>query len=230
VSIETIHVLLVEDNPGDARLFQERLRENVERAFHVTIRKTLKAGLQSLQQQPYDILLLDLSLPDSFGVETLQTVRAAMPAMPIVVLTGLDDKTLGIQAVQLGAQDYLTKDETDANTLARTIRYAIERNNIEQALLASREEYRSLIDDVFNTSNIGVLILDRDFKVVWLNDAIVTFYGFAREELLGHDKRRLVDDKIKCIFEDATVLPNGFYRTTGIMSLIKFSNATFCRG
>jgi two-component system sensor histidine kinase UhpB len=199
----TIHLLLVEDNSGDVRLIQERLQEVDVTAFTVIVEKTLQAGLQMLREQVFDILLLDLSLPDSFGLDTLQTVRSAAPDVAIVVLTGLDDKTLGIQAMQLGAQDYLVKDDTDSKVLTRTIRYAIERHTIERALRQSQEEYRSLIEDVFNNSDMGVLILDRDFKVVWLNDAIVTFYGFPREALLGYDKRLLIDEKIKCIFEDS---------------------------
>jgi two-component system sensor histidine kinase UhpB len=202
VSKNVIHVLLIEDNPGDARLIQERLREVDPAGFRMVIEQNLKAGLHTLEETPFDILLLDLSLPDSFGVVTLQKVRAAAPTIPIVVLTGSDDKTLGIQAMQLGAQDYLVKDDTDGKLLTRTIRYAIERHVIESQLRQSQKEYRSLIEDVFNTSSIGVLILDRDFKIVWLNDAIVKYYGFPREELLGHDKRLLLDEKIKCIFEN----------------------------
>ncbi len=202
MSKNAIHVLLIEDNPGDARLIQEHLRHVDAAGFVVNVEKNLKSGLTTLQESHFDVLLLDLSLPDSFGMDTLQKAREAAPYVAIVVLTGTDDKTLGIQAVHLGAQDYLVKGDTDGKLLSRTIRYAMERHTIEQALRQSQEEYRSLIEDVFNNSAIGVLILDRDFKIVWLNDAIVTFYGFPREELLGYDKRILLDQKIKCIFED----------------------------
>lgn len=199
---DILRVLLIEDNPGDARLIREHLREADDIAFTLTLSNTLKDGLHELATQPFDIVLLDLSLPDSFGVETIQTVCAAVPTMPVVVLTGFDDKTVGVQAVQLGAQDYLVKDETNSKLLTRTIRYAIERNRTEMVLRQNQEEYRSLIDDVFSTSNVGVLILDRNFKVVWLNGAIEVYFGIPREELFGQDKRLLIEDKIKCIFED----------------------------
>lgn len=199
---DILRVLLIEDNPGDARLIREHLREADDVSFTLTLGSTLREGLQELANNLFDIVLLDLSLPDSFGVETIQTVCAAAPLVPVVVLTGFDDKNVGMQAVQLGAQDYLVKDETNPKLLTRTIRYAIERNRAEVVMRQSQEEYRSLIDDVFSTSNVGVLILDRDFKVVWLNGAIEVYFAIPREDLLGQDKRLLIEDKIKCIFED----------------------------
>ena len=200
---QPIRTLLIEDNPGDARLIREKLREETDTPFSVVVESRLANGLNRLAVDSFDIILLDLSLPDSFGLETIQTVCARYPDFPVVVLTGYDDKNLGIQAVQIGAQDYLTKDEVDSRLLSRTIRYAIERHHIEVALRQSQQEYRSLIDDVFNTSTVGVLILDRDFKIVWLNGAIETYFGIPREELLGEDKRLLIESKLKCIFADA---------------------------
>ncbi len=199
---KSIAVLLIEDNPGDARLIQEQLREAAEESFGLVVANNLQEGINVLNSQRFDVLLLDLSLPDSFGLDTIQSVRANVPDIPIVVLTGFDDKTLGVQAVQMGAQDYLLKGDSHSRLLTRTIRYAIERHNIEAALRQSQEEYRSLINDVFDTTTVGVLILDRDFKVVWVNLAIEIYFGIAREELLGHDKRILIEDKLKCIFTD----------------------------
>ncbi|MBA3868960.1 MAG: response regulator [Anaerolineae bacterium] len=197
-----ISVLLIEDNPGDARLIREQLRDAAESTFELNIVSNLEEGLNGLSQHSYNILLLDLSLPDSFGLDTLKTVRAVNQDVPIVVLTGFDDQMLGVQALQMGAQDYLLKNDSHPKLLSRTIRYAIERHNIEAALRQSQEEYRSLINDVFDTTSVGVLILDRNFKIVWVNSAIELYFGFSREDLLGHDKRILVDEQIKCIFAD----------------------------
>lgn len=199
---KSIAVLLIEDNPGDARLIQEQLRESNEESFGLVVAGNLQDGVNALNKQRFDVLLLDLSLPDSFGLDTIQTVRESVQDIPIVVLTGFDDKNLGVQAVQMGAQDYLLKGDSHSRLLTRTIRYAIERHNIEAALRQSQEEYRSLINDVFDTTTVGVLILDRDFKIVWVNLAIEIYFGIAREELLGHDKRVLIEDKLKCIFTD----------------------------
>ncbi len=198
----SISVLLIEDNPGDARLIREQLREAAETAFEVSLVNSLQQGISTLVEQTFDVVLLDLSLPDSFGLDTLQKIRSVVQDVPIVVLTGFDDQTLGIQAVQMGAQDYLLKNDSHPKLLSRTIRYAIERHRIETQLRQSQEEYRSLINDVFDTTTVGVLILDRDFKVVWVNVAIEVYFGILREDLLGHDKRILIEDQLKCIFED----------------------------
>lgn len=197
---ETIRVLLVEDNPGDARLIREMLREARD-AFALHTTGTLREALDALHTQPFDVVLLDLSLPDSFGVETVQTACAAAPDLPIVVLTGFNDEQSGLQAVQAGAQDYLLKGETSSYILSRAIRYALERHRAEVALRRSEEEYRSLINDVFNTSTVGVLILDREFRVVWINEATEEYFNVRRADVLGHDKRVLVEDVLKCIFE-----------------------------
>jgi PAS domain S-box-containing protein len=196
-----LHILLVEDNPGDARLIQEDLRETAENV-QVTVCPNLQEGLTLAQTYAFHACLLDLSLPDSFGLETLVTFCEVIPHMPVVVLTGFNDKNIGVQAVQRGAQDYLIKGDTDGKTLLRTVRYAVERHSIEEALRQSQEEYRSLIEDVFESSTVAVLILDRDFRIIWLNGAVETYFGIARTELIGQDKRDLIESTIKCIFAD----------------------------
>src|SRR5262249_30289261 len=121
---DTFRILLIEDNPGDARLIRERLREVDDITVTLSIAGSLQSGFETLAHEQFDVMLLDLSLPDSFGVETIRKVRDTVPNIPVIVLTGFDDKTLGLQAVQLGAQDYLIKDETTPRLLTRTIRYA----------------------------------------------------------------------------------------------------------
>ncbi|MBE0689825.1 MAG: response regulator, partial [Anaerolineae bacterium] len=195
-----MRLLLIEDNPGDARLIREMLRDQPD--VTITYVETLEEGFKASKESAFDIALLDLSLPDSSGVETVLRVSADLPDLPIVVLTGLDDEDLGIEAVQAGAQDYLVKGDTDAKLLRRALRYARERHQIDVVVRRNEQEYRSLIDDVFDTSMVAVLILDRDFAVVWANEATEVYFGVPREELLGEDKRRLIDDKLKCIFAD----------------------------
>ncbi len=202
MSDNPISVLLIEDNPGDARLIREHLRESSEAVFDLAVASNLHEGVNALHNRAFDVLLLDLSLPDSFGLDTVQVARSQIQDVPIVVLTGFDDKSLGIQAVQMGAQDYLLKNDAHPRLLSRTIRYAIERHRIEAQLRQSQEEYRSLINDVFDTTTVGVLILDRSFKVVWVNLAVEIYFGISRDDLMGHDKRDLIEGKIKCIFAD----------------------------
>jgi len=129
-----IKVLLVEDNPGDARLKQEMLSEAGAPAFAMEQADMLSTGRERLAAGGIDAVLLDLGLPDSSGLDTFITVHAQAPDVPIVVLTGLDDAELAITVVQEGAQDYLPKNKLDSELLVRTIRYAIERKKVENAL------------------------------------------------------------------------------------------------
>jgi PAS domain S-box-containing protein len=198
-----LQVLLIEDNPGDVRLIREMLAELQDETFIVTIASTLAAGLQHLILNHFDIVLLDLNLPDSFGVDTLMKVRTNFPSVPVVVLTGFDDQSRGVQYVQAGAQDYLVKGILDGNLLSRSIRYSIERYRIENALRKNEEEYRSLIDDVFNNSTVGGLIFDRDHKIVWVNEAMERYSGIPREEMLGQNKLEVIRQRLKYIFEDS---------------------------
>ncbi len=105
-------ILLLEDNPGDARLLREALAENPESTFELTYSETLAECLESLQNIKPDVILSDLGLPDSEGLEAVRSVHSAAPDVPIVVLTALDDESLAVQSLQEGAQDYLVKDIT----------------------------------------------------------------------------------------------------------------------
>ena len=134
-----IKVLLVEDNPGDARLLREMLVEAAYALFKLTHVERLSEALKRLSEEAFDLVLLDLSLPDGQGLETFTTVHAQAPGVPIVVLTGLDDETLAVRAVQAGAQDYLVKGRVDGDLLMRAMRYAIERHRIMRGHRLSRQ-------------------------------------------------------------------------------------------
>lgn len=132
-------LLLVEDSAGDAGLLRADLSESASDRFafemvHVT---RLSEALKQLLADPFDLVLLDLSLPDGWGIDTVEQVRAARAAVPIVILTNLNDEDVAIEAMRLGAQDYLIKGQADGPMLVRAIRYAIERQeqNARQAVL-----------------------------------------------------------------------------------------------
>jgi serine phosphatase RsbU (regulator of sigma subunit) len=125
---QPIRVLLVEDNPGDARLIHWMLREAGEIRFELAEADRLAAALASLEAEDFSVVLLDLSLPDSHGLETFRAVHWAFPLVPIVVLTGLADETVGTQAVQEGAQDYLVKGHVLDRHLVHALRYAVGRH------------------------------------------------------------------------------------------------------
>ena len=141
-------VLLIEDNPGDARLIREMILEARGGKFTLNWANELKTGLEYLSKEKFDLVLLDLSLPDSSGLETLTKVRAQVPERPIIVLTGLDDERVALKAVREGAQDYLIKGEVTSSLLARAIRYAIERKQKEEKLF-----YRATHDALTNLPN-----------------------------------------------------------------------------
>jgi len=135
MSSEPIKVLLVEDNLGDARLLYEGLAEALPEQFQMTHARRLSEALEYLWQETCDVVLLDLGLPDSHGLDTLVVMRAQAPGVPIVVLTGFQDEALAVEALKRGAQDYLVKGQVDSKLLGRSMRYAIVRKATEEALL-----------------------------------------------------------------------------------------------
>lgn len=146
-----IRILFVEDDPGYARLIREMLKEYSRAVFEPTHVTKIASALKHLKAETFDVILLDLNLPDSWGFETFEKVHTASPSTPVVVLTGMTDEQLGVVAVQKGAQDYLGKGEAEGNLLARTIHFALERKRIEtershavEELEKSRQKFRNL--------------------------------------------------------------------------------------
>ncbi|HSL29055.1 MAG TPA: ATP-binding protein [Anaerolineales bacterium] len=130
-----VRVLLVEDDPADARLIQLALNEREETVnLDLVWVERLSQALKSMTEGGADAILLDVNLPDSHGLDTVIRMVEQAPMVPIIVLTGLADDVLTIQALQKGAQDYLVKDQIDGNLLNRTIRYAIERKRAEEEI------------------------------------------------------------------------------------------------
>ena len=153
---KTIRALLIEDNPGDARLIRETLRDAATGGAPVDLSTAdrLSGGLERFAEGNVDLVLLDLSLPDSSGLETFEVVHSAAPFTPVVVLSGLDDEAVAVRAVQQGAQDYLVKGQVDGGTILRSMRYAIERQRLEAAradLERQRDEFFSSVSHDLRT-------------------------------------------------------------------------------
>jgi len=163
----SITILLIEDNPGDARLIREMLAE--AQGVHVTLQWTghLADGLRLLSEGPFDVILLDLSLPDSAGIETFEAVRDRAPNTPVIILTGLDDESVATRAAREGAQDYLPKGSLGSTLLARAIKYAIERSKIEKALRDSETQHRSTLDSMGDALHV----VDSDLRFILFNKA-----------------------------------------------------------
>ncbi len=141
---ETVRILLIDDNPDDAALIGEMLAGmilpgSIAPAFELESADRLAAGFECLAKSKADILLLDLSLPDSHGLDTLTRTLAQAPQVPVVVLTGIEDEILASRAVRAGAQDYLSKGDLNSQVLKRSIRYAIERSRLQSELTEAHE-------------------------------------------------------------------------------------------
>jgi diguanylate cyclase (GGDEF)-like protein len=148
---KSIAVLLIEDDSNDALLIQRYLSNTRRGPYEVNHADRLRAGLDLLNRNSVDIVLLDLELPDAHGLSSFDQVHALVPHIPVIVMTGHDDDDVAVEAVQRGAQDFLTKGKVDGGLLQRAISYAIERNKLltnlkqaESARRASAEELKRL--------------------------------------------------------------------------------------
>ena len=126
-------ILLIEDSPSAVSMMQNAVAEHDPSLFEIESQGTLEAGLKRLRMGGIDLVLLDLSLPDSAGLATFERIHSEAPDVPIVVLTGNDDETAAMNAVRLGARDYLVKGRVSNIALVRVLRYAIERKRNERA-------------------------------------------------------------------------------------------------
>lgn len=199
-----INVLLVEDDADDVLITRNLLSRAGPQRFQVSLADCLRKAVAQLDDAAFDVILLDLSLPDSQGWDTLTRMLGAAPEISIVLLTGLEDETMGIKAVQEGAQDYLFKGAIDPNSLARAIRYAIERKHSElhggRMKLHSPPPGRSTGTEVEvrlpKSSPPHVLVVDdcritRDMVAAQLNQQgyVVTAGANGREALVALERQ-----------------------------------------
>lgn len=154
-------ILLVEDNPDDVLLLEDVLGRPCERAFALEVAETLVKALRRLAHERFDAVLLDLDLPDAGGLVAVQRVVAHHPDVPIVVLTGIDDDLVAVEAVRAGAQDFLMKGPMERRMLERTVRHAIERKR------GQKESVLSGLDRF----PVGVVLLNEEGRMVLTNSA-----------------------------------------------------------
>jgi PAS domain S-box-containing protein len=176
-----MRILLVEDNSGDVRLLREYLKDAGADRYQITHADRLASGLERLAEANVDAVLLDLSLPDSHGMATLVRMREAAKAVPIVVLTGIEDEALGMRLIQAGAQDYLIKGQVTGPLLTRSLRYAVERKRAEAALRDSEERFRHL----FEGARDVIITLSEEGVVTSLNPAFEHITQWASDEWIG---------------------------------------------
>lgn len=198
---QTIRLLLIEDNPDDALLLKNSLGELAEEQsmlpqvelVHV---ERLREGLELLSDEAFDLVLLDLSLPDSEGLGSVSSVCSRAPEIPVVVLTGLTDLTMARDALAAGAQDYLVKGEVPGDLLARAILYSLERNRLRLKLMkfdelaASEERLRRII----TRSIEGIVIVDKAGMVLFVNPAAESIFSRSAPEMVGQSFGYPVDE------------------------------------
>lgn len=139
-------ILLIEDSEEDAIIIREMLKETSKIPFQLTHVNRLKTGFEKLFTDPFDLILLDLNLPDSWGFDTFIRTYDQAPELPIIILSGFGNEETAVRAVREGAQDYLIKGEIEGRILARSIYYAIERKKIEKQLIKTQKDLRKLIE------------------------------------------------------------------------------------
>src|SRR6202451_3938614 len=174
-------LLIVEDNPGDARLLGEMFKEQGAHNTELTLVERMSEAEQHLAKRAYDVVLLDLGLPDAQGLEAVRRAFAAAPRVPLVVLTALDDESLAVQALQEGAQDYLIKDQIEPRGLLRALRYAIERKIMEEALFLEKERAEVTLKSIGD----AVLCTDIAVKIPFLNVVAEKMTGWSWQEAVG---------------------------------------------
>ena len=180
MGLTALRILLVEDNPGDADLLQESIAY-LPQPPQITHVEGLQAAVETLGREAFDAVLLDLNLPDSLGLATLERTLVAAPQLPVVVLTGLEDEALGSEAVRKGAQDYLVKGQMGAHRLLQTIHHAVERKRTEQSLLRAKQEWERTFDSVPDL----IAILDNRYRILRVNRAMAARLGRSPAQCVG---------------------------------------------
>ena len=209
---EKIHVLLIEDSAVDARLVKGMLEHDENGIFTLQHASTLEEGLRLLAPDSlYRVILLDLGLPGTTGLETLRRIMPLAEGASVVVFTALQDEELGIAALREGAHDYVIKGQIHGGQLRRILRYAVERHKlsselraeikqrarVQQALQLSEQRYRLLSE----TAPIGILLTNEQGMVIDANTQALCMFGYDRVELIGESIEMLVPERFRCSHE-----------------------------
>ncbi len=176
-----ISVMLIEDNPGDQLLIREHLDDLESTAYRLTTCSNMADALATLKKDNFDVIILDPGLPDSSGLNSLISVHSKNDQIPIIVLTINDSDTMGLKAIQNGAQDFLNKNELMVQNLNKSIMYAINRKMLEQNLTRSLRMYES----TFEQAVVGFAHLSTSLSFTRVNHKFCDILGYTRDELLG---------------------------------------------
>lgn len=183
-------VLLIEDNQFDGRMICEMLKSADGEQFTVTWAQQLAAGIQSLKAKAFDVVILDLNLPDSEGLSTFSRLEAEFPHIPIIIWTAEEDVEQALRAVSEGAQDYLAKGDVSGRLLIRVLRYAIERKRAEQ-------NFRRVMD----TAPVAIVLADQRGRIVDANAQTLQTFGYERSEIIGKPVEILIPEALRAAHE-----------------------------
>ena len=196
-------ILLIEDNPADARLVEIYLNESAMIQPQISRVSELGKGMLMLEERDFDIVLLDLTLPDSSGFETVKTILREFPGQTVIVMTGLEDDTVAINSVKAGAQDFIVKGQFDSNLLGRTITYAIERHRLQIKL----EDYAKAIKlneqrltEAQKLAQMGNWELDVVNNQMYWSDEVYRILGYKQGQLeptLADYLKPIADDDVE---------------------------------
>lgn len=186
MSESLINIFLIEDNPADVRLFQEALNDmKKEHMVQFEHRDSLSEGLKRLAQENFDLVVLDLSLPDEQGLTSFLKLHAHFPQLPIIVMTGLDDRNIALEAVKSGAQDYLVKGRVDHQLLSKTVLYAIERKHSEELARNAMKAEQFTIKQILEHAPIGLIRLNKHFHLIQSNETFRKQFQFDLDGIDG---------------------------------------------
>ena len=171
---------MIEDNPGDAFLIKFYLGESTSPVFHVSHSEDVKGGLELLSKGDFDIILSDMNLPDSFGVETIKSILTKYPGNLVIVLTGLTDEEVGLETVRYGAQDFLVKGKFDGKVLISSVMFSFERFKLNKQIdrvSKQLDEENSRIDTIQKLLNAGYIEFDPATNSVFRSDYLLEMIG-----------------------------------------------------
>ncbi|MDJ0746525.1 MAG: diguanylate cyclase [Xenococcaceae cyanobacterium MO_167.B27] len=199
----TVRILLIEDSLTDALLLKKYFENLETNKFDLIQAKLISEGLKYLQQKEFDVVLLDLSLPDSSGLDSIRQIQNLVAEIPIIVLTGMEREELALQALREGAQDYIFKGQLFGSLLLRSINYSIERKQISEKLRQSEARYRGIVED--QTELVCRFLPDG--TLTFVNQAYCRYFQQDSQDLLGENfKADLTDDNITAVEADLSTL------------------------
>jgi two-component system cell cycle sensor histidine kinase/response regulator CckA len=194
-------ILLIDDNELIRELARDLLREEFPDS-QIRMVDSLDSLRQALEAGGFDIMITDYQLGWTDGLAVLREVKSRYPDCPVVMFTATGSEEIAVEAMKAGLDDYVLKSPKHIARLSASIRTVLAQAAERRTARETEARYRSLINDVLDTSAVGLFILDAEFRVVWINEAMERYFGIRRADVIGRDKRRLIQERIKHLFEN----------------------------